>query len=194
MTRVECTRRGPSSCVPSLDHTDRYSSVTDDKISNGCRSWDQMRRTDDGRAREEPRLPTFLHIFANLHTNTHTHKSTMAIACFRWRGILRTRVRVHARARVVRTAYTQMYRRERERERVRCTRTEGEARSFREPGRQDRRRKSPILNGARTDIARELEIEARKEKGTEREERGRYCEESRTRWHSRDLSRSDVGG
>lgn len=60
-------------------------------------------------------------------------------------------------------------------------------------GGQDKRRKSLILNGARTDIARELEIDeggCGRQRENEREEGdgGRYCEEQ----GRRDLSRSDV--
>jgi len=157
----------------------RYGSVTAGEISGGCRSWDQVQGAPDDngssrRAKVTGRVGRFLsaYIYIYIRAGSHTARRTSRRGDpARARVCVATQIQVHGG--------------------LRCTRIEGEARSFREPaGRTNGRtdgEKSLILNGARTDIAQELEIDGgtkrRGRRGSRERERGRegdggrYCEE-----------------
>lgn len=122
--------------------------------------------------RGKPRLPGW---DFSTYTQTCIHECSVSLLPTRICSLMRLFASSHG--------YTQVYKR------VRCTRTEGEAQSFRE---QDGRTKSLILNGARTDITRELEIDGgSKRRGRSERERESeiYYEE---RGGRRNLSRFNV--
>lgn len=67
---------------PFVSRSGRYSSVTDGKISNGCRSWDQVRRFDDsGRPDENQgyRAEVSPHMRKLVYAHTHTYYRNVSL-------------------------------------------------------------------------------------------------------------------